>query len=112
MYIYILIPCEICAANKLLLNLTQYCILSRDTINGHNIFASNMGAVFLPSPQRKGLYLSLFLGKENRVLKETSWIYFLHAPHVDDRESRDRIISWEIQYLISTWIPRYTDPHV
>ena len=59
MYIYILIPCEICAANKLLLNLTQYCILSRDTINGHNIFASIMGAVFLPSPQKKGLYLSL-----------------------------------------------------
>ena len=38
LYIYIQILCERCAANKLLLNLTQYCILSRDTINRHNIF--------------------------------------------------------------------------
>ena len=63
--------------------------------------------------EERAVFVS-FLGKmkRNRVLIETSWIYFLHAPHVDDRESRDRIISWEIQYLISTWIPRYTDPHV
>ena len=116
LYIYLQISCERCATYELLLNLPQYCILSWDTINRHNISTSNilMGAVFFAFSARKGLYLSLFLGKENRVLKETSWIYFLqlHAPHVDDRESRDRIISWEIQYLTSTWIPRYTDPHV
>ena len=65
LYIYLQISCERCATYELLLNLPQYCILSWDTINRHNISTSNilMGAVFFAFSARKGLYLSLFLGK-------------------------------------------------
>ena len=84
-----------------------YCqgTLSTDKTYLHRTFS--WALFFCLLREEKG-FICLFSWENEK--KQSAYRNIMDILPVDDRESRDRIISWEIQYL--PLIPRYTDPHV